>query len=64
MDKWKEKDPIPALTKLLLAQDAISNDVIKTMDEKVEEEVQKAVDYAESGTLESIKDLTKYVYCR
>jgi pyruvate dehydrogenase E1 component alpha subunit/2-oxoisovalerate dehydrogenase E1 component len=32
------------------------------LNKKVEDEIQKAVDFAEAGTWEPLEDLTKFVY--
>lgn len=60
--KWKNKDPIPALSQALLGEGKITQQDIKTMEKDIDEEIQEAVDYAESGTWEPVEDLTKYVY--
>ena len=62
VEEWKKKDPILKMQQLLLSQDAITQDDLDKMNQKVEEEVQKAVDFAEAGTLESTEDLSKFVY--
>lgn len=62
VDAWKKKDPIPALQRQLLDYELATEDDFSELAEKVEIEVQKAVDFAEAGTWESVDDLTKYVY--
>lgn len=62
VDEWKKKDPIPALQKQLSDLQLITEDDIKQMEEKVDQEVQKAVDFAEAGTWEPVSALTKFVY--
>ncbi|THU38257.1 pyruvate dehydrogenase (acetyl-transferring) E1 component subunit alpha [Niastella caeni] len=62
VDEWKKKDPIPALQKQLLGLQLTTDDDIKQMEKKVDQEVQKAVDFAEAGTWEPVSALTKFVY--
>ena len=62
VEEWKKKDPILKMQQLLLSQDAITQDELDKMNKKVEDEVQKAVEFAESGTWEPVANLTKFVY--
>lgn len=60
--EWKKRDPISTLSIQLMKQKFIDDDGIKAMNLKIDEEIQKAVDFAEKGTLEPVEDLTKFVY--
>ena len=62
VEDWKKRDPIPKLQNALLNQNMITQNDIDELNNKVETEVQKAVDFAEAGTWESIEELTKFVY--
>lgn len=62
VEEWKKKDPIPKLRNLLIEERIINESDIKELEKKVDMELQKAVDFAESGTWEPLKDLTKFVY--
>ena len=62
VEEWKKKDPILKMQQLLLSQDAITQNELDKMNKKVEDEVQKAVEFAESGTWEPVANLTKFVY--
>jgi pyruvate dehydrogenase E1 component alpha subunit len=62
VEEWRKKDPIPRLQQLLLNENLITQNEIDGINTRVETEVQKAVDFAESGTLENPKDLEKFVY--
>lgn len=62
VEDWKKKDPIPRFRESLLKQKLITKKELLEMEKRVEAEVQKAVDFAESGSLEPKEDLTKYVY--
>lgn len=62
VEEWKKRDPIFNLQQLLLTKNVIEQKDIDVLNKKVEEEVQKAVDFAEAGTWESVEELTKFVY--
>jgi pyruvate dehydrogenase E1 component alpha subunit len=62
VEEWKKKDSIPRLQQLLLNENIITQNEIGEINKKVEEDVQKAVDFAEAGTWEPVEDLTKFVY--
>lgn len=62
VEEWKKKDPIPRFRESLLKQQLITNNEVLEMEKRIETEIQKAVDFAESGSLEPLEDLTKYIY--
>ncbi len=62
VEEWKKRDPIPKFQKYLMDEKLITeNDVIE-IEKKVEAEIQRAVDFAESGTWEPVERLMKFVY--
>ena len=62
IDAWKERDPIPTLANQLIKDKGIAQSDIDAIEEKVKDEVQNAVDFAEAGTWEPVEQLTKFVY--
>lgn len=62
VEEWKKRDPIPRLQQLLINEDIVAQKDIDEMNKKVEEEIQKAVDFAEAGTWERVEEITKFVY--
>ena len=62
VEEWKKRDPIPKLQQQLLIENQITQNDIEVMNKRVEDEVQKAVDFAEAGTWEPLEELTKFVY--
>ncbi|HKJ31342.1 MAG TPA: pyruvate dehydrogenase (acetyl-transferring) E1 component subunit alpha [Balneolales bacterium] len=62
VDEWKKKDPIDNFIKYLKVKKLITNKDTEQFKKEVEKEIQEAVDFAESGTLEPVEDLTKFVY--
>ncbi|MGC1242895.1 MAG: pyruvate dehydrogenase (acetyl-transferring) E1 component subunit alpha [Chryseosolibacter sp.] len=62
VDEWKKRDPIPNFTNHLRENEAITDNDLKEMEKRVEDEVQKAVIFAEAGTWEPVSELTRFVY--
>ncbi|MCG9971678.1 pyruvate dehydrogenase (acetyl-transferring) E1 component subunit alpha [Christiangramia crocea] len=62
VDEWKKKDPIPRFRDSLLKQKLITQKKVDALEERVEEDVKKAIEFAETGTFEPVENLTKYVY--
>jgi pyruvate dehydrogenase E1 component alpha subunit/2-oxoisovalerate dehydrogenase E1 component len=62
VEEWKKRDPIPAFQKELINRQLIDEADIKTIEQRTEAEVEKAVAFAEAGTWEPIEGLTKFVY--
>lgn len=62
VEEWKKRDPIPSLQKDLLSRKLIDEADIKTLEQRIETEIQKAVDFAEAGSWEPVEQLTKFVY--
>jgi pyruvate dehydrogenase E1 component alpha subunit len=62
VDLWKMKDPIPEYTRWLLQHHLISDEQIAKMKEKIEEEMEQAVQLASQGRREPVEQLTRFVY--
>ena len=62
VEEWKKRDPIPALQKDLFSKQLIDEVDIQTLEQKIETEIQKSVDFAEAGNWEPVEELTKFVY--
>jgi len=62
VEEWKKKDPIPTLQEDLIKQGLLTIDDIKAIEQKVEIEVQQAVEFAEAGTIEPVEELTRFIY--
>jgi pyruvate dehydrogenase E1 component alpha subunit len=63
IERWKEHDPIPALTARLQADCGVSDDDLSALRESVDAEVAEAVAFAEAGTLEPVEELERFVTC-
>lgn len=62
VEEWKKRDPIIQFKNILLNDKIISGDEITGIEKRVEDEVQKAVDFAEAGSWEPQEELTKFIY--
>lgn len=62
VEEWKKRDPIPPFREYLLKENLIDEAQLQEMEERLKEEIQKAVDFAEAGTWEPEEDLSRYVY--
>ena len=62
VDEWKKKDPILSLQNRLIELRLTTEEDIQQLVLKVEQEIQKAVEFAEAGTWEPVSSLTKFVY--
>ena len=62
VEEWKKKDPIKLLQQKMLQQGIITQEEVATLQNSVEDQVQKAVAFAEAGTWEPVNELTKFVY--
>ena len=59
VEQWKTRGPIHTFSARLKAQGALTEEQFLELDRKAQEEVQRAVDFAEAGTWEPVEDL----YC-
>jgi pyruvate dehydrogenase E1 component alpha subunit len=64
VENWKELDPIPRLISFLKDQFQFSESELKDLEEACEQEIQKAVEFAEAGTLEPRENLENHVYSK
>ena len=60
--KWQENDPIGVFRKHLLEKKTVSAKVLDEIDAQAEEEVNKAVEFAENSPEPAMEDLFKNVY--
>lgn len=64
VEEWKKKDPIPRLQQSLMDQGLLTENELVAIKNKVEDEVQKAVAFAETGTWEPVEEMTRHVYSK
>jgi pyruvate dehydrogenase E1 component alpha subunit len=62
VEEWKHRDPITTFSDQLRASGALTDEALAEVEEGVAAEVAAAVAFAESGTLEAVEDLSRYVY--
>lgn len=61
VDRWKQRDPIPAFVSRLQEAGMIGEDEVREIEASVAMEVEAAVAFADAGPWEPVEDLTKYV---
>jgi len=61
IERWKHRDPIPALVGRLTASGTLTEDDLKRIEGEVGAEVDDAVAFAEAGTPEPVEDLERFV---
>jgi pyruvate dehydrogenase E1 component alpha subunit/2-oxoisovalerate dehydrogenase E1 component len=62
VEQWKKRDPIPRLISRMQEQSLINDRDIATIENDVAAEVNDAVAFADTGSLEPVDDLTRFVY--
>lgn len=58
---WKHRDPIDRLKRQLTTEGSLDEAAWKALELAVDQEVQRAIDFAEAGTLEPVGDLLRHV---
>jgi pyruvate dehydrogenase E1 component alpha subunit len=61
VERWKERDPIPAYVDRLLATGDLSPETLDTIEREITAEIDDAVAFADAGTEEPLDDLTRFV---
>jgi pyruvate dehydrogenase E1 component alpha subunit len=62
VDEWKARDPIDLLRERLVADELLTDETWRDMEDRVRAEIDKAVAFAEAGSWEPVEDLTRFVY--
>lgn len=62
VEAWKKKDPIVHFVDLVKERGLLEDSEIASLESDIEQEMRNAVDFAETGTLEPVEDLTRFVY--
>jgi TPP-dependent pyruvate/acetoin dehydrogenase alpha subunit len=62
IEQWKAKGPIVQLSHWLKANNQLSDEQLKQMELRVEQEIQRAVDESEAAAFEPVESLTEDVY--
>lgn len=61
VERWKARDPIPAMVKRLLASGVLREEQLPELENSAARIVKDAVAFAEAGTLEPVGDLLRFV---
>jgi pyruvate dehydrogenase E1 component subunit alpha len=62
VEEWKKRDPIATFESRMLAQGILADGDRQRIEGEVSAEIDKAVEFAEAGTLEPVEMLTRFVY--
>jgi pyruvate dehydrogenase E1 component alpha subunit len=62
VEEWKTRGPIHTFSARLKAQGLLTEEEFLALDREAQDEVQRAVDFAEAGTWEPVADLTRDVH--
>jgi pyruvate dehydrogenase E1 component alpha subunit len=62
VEEWKGRDPIELLRERLVADELLTEEAWREMEDRVRVEVDNAVAFAEDGSWEPVEDLTRFVY--
>ena len=60
--QWQKKDPILRYEKILKKDGILNNDIIDTIENEIDREISKAVDYARNSKKPEIKELFEHIY--
>ncbi len=62
VETWKKRDPIPIYAERLRNAGLLDEDGLAAYEREVAEELTRAVEFAEAGTLEPVSELLRFVY--
>jgi len=62
IERFKEHDPIPALSATLRAAGLLDDADVEQLEESISREIEDAIAFAEAGTLEPVDELERFVY--
>jgi TPP-dependent pyruvate/acetoin dehydrogenase alpha subunit len=62
VEEWKKRDPIASFRTQLESAGRLSQNALDTLDADVDQEMARAVAFAEAGTWEPVEELTRDVY--
>jgi pyruvate dehydrogenase E1 component alpha subunit len=62
IEAWKERDPIPALIRQLESAALLNPSEVEGIEAEIAQEIDEAVAFAESGTLEAVDELSRFVH--
>jgi len=62
VEKWRGDDPIGILERLIYEQKAATKEELEKIDERVEKEIEEAVEYAEKSPFPALDTLFDNIY--
>jgi pyruvate dehydrogenase E1 component alpha subunit len=61
VEQWKQRDPIPSFAHRLQAKSLLDAAEQERIETEIATEIEDAIQFADSGTLEAVEDLTRFV---
>jgi pyruvate dehydrogenase E1 component alpha subunit len=62
VEEWKKRDPIPLLIAQMRAESLIAEEDLSLIEKEVAAEINDAIAFADTGNLEAVDELTRFVY--
>lgn len=62
VELWKQRCPIASLSKTLIQQGLLTDSDLEAMEQKIRNEIEAAIAFAEAGTWESTAELTRFLH--
>jgi len=62
IERYKQHDPIPALIERLRTEGMLGDEDVEQLERSIAQEIEAAIEFAESGRLEPVEDLERFVY--
>jgi pyruvate dehydrogenase E1 component alpha subunit len=62
IEKWRHRDPLLVLAERMRAEGSMTDDDVAAMEQRIADEVDDAVAFAEGSAIEPVDDLTRFVH--
>jgi pyruvate dehydrogenase E1 component alpha subunit len=62
VEHWKQRDPIDMFAKRIIGESLIDEDDVGQIEQDVNAEIDRAIAFAEAGSLEPVADVLRFVY--
>jgi pyruvate dehydrogenase E1 component alpha subunit len=62
VEEWKKRDPITICSNMLRSAGILTEEIVNTMEQEIQQELTAAVEFAEASQWEPINDLHRFVY--
>jgi pyruvate dehydrogenase E1 component alpha subunit len=62
VEEWKHRDPIRNFVGILRQRELLDDDTLSEIEQRVDDQIEEAVAFAEAGTWEPLEELERFVY--